>query len=191
VLPALAQINDEHTIREADLLSIINGCLFVPPGHEPIFTRGLLAGVQGDWLIATHLLVPQIENSLHTLLLSTGVRPPRDVLEGQREWGMQEFLFDPDCWHNLAAIFGPNLLWDARALLAEDFGGHLRPLVEHGLLPDSAFDGSPFTIWCVYLWWLALRLCLHILQAQAQAQAGGTSEPAVSGDSSETPTEAV
>ena len=192
VLPALAQINEEHTLREADLLSIVNGCLFVPPGREHIFTRGVLAGVQGDWLVATHLLVPQVENSLRTLLLGAGATPPNDVIEGRREWGMQEFLFDPDCWRILTAILGPNLLWDVRALLAEDFGGHLRPLVEHGLLPHSAFDGSPFTLWCVYLWWLTLRLCFHILQAQAQAQTfAAASESSASSEVSAPSTEAV
>jgi hypothetical protein len=59
--PARRQVVDEHDIRESDLSVIVQRSWFVPPGRDPLFSRGLLAGFEGDFAVALHLLTPQIE----------------------------------------------------------------------------------------------------------------------------------
>jgi hypothetical protein len=45
---------------------------FVPAGRELIFARALHFGLEGDFAVATSLLVPQVENSLRQLLANSG-----------------------------------------------------------------------------------------------------------------------
>lgn len=178
ILPGLAVINDEHGFFEADLLPMLSECEFVPPGREVIFARGLCAGAQFDWAVAAHLLVPQIENSLRRLLIGFSATPPPDVSQGRREWGLQEFLNDPACQTILINLYGDGLIYDIRALLTEKFGGSVRPLIEHGLLDDQAFN-SPFAWEVAYLWWLTLRLCFDTLRLQVASSATPSSAPSV------------
>lgn len=45
---------------------ISNGCKtsYITPDRMPLWTKGLIAGLKGDFIIAAHLLMPQIEHSL-------------------------------------------------------------------------------------------------------------------------------
>lgn len=72
LLPAVNQINTEHHIRVHDLVPIVLSSPFVPAGREFLFAKGLHAGLTGDHLVATHLLMPQIENSIRHILSSRG-----------------------------------------------------------------------------------------------------------------------
>ena len=72
ILPMQAQIRNEHNPTINDLL-LAQGNLLVPPGHEGIVLHGLLAGIQGDFLVASHLLVPQFGSSIRFLLHSFGI----------------------------------------------------------------------------------------------------------------------
>jgi hypothetical protein len=57
----------------------------VPEGHEGIYARGLFAGFKGDFLTATHLLVPQFESSIRHVLSQCGV-----VVSKLDRFGIQE-----------------------------------------------------------------------------------------------------
>jgi len=56
----------------------------------------------------------------------------------------------------LSEIFGKNVVLDLRALLVERKYGNFRNEVSHGLMPTGYFYQPSI----IYLWWLALRLCL-------------------------------
>ena len=173
----------EHRLNEAAFLPLLEGCLFVPPGHERLFARALVMGAQDDWMASAHLLVPQIEAGFRALLLGFGATPPPEVQRGEREWGLQDFLFDARCWNILSSVFGEALLYDARVLLAEKFGANLRPHLTHGLVPDGAF-GSQFTLFLIYLWWLALRLVFSVLHVQPALLSSSGAEDGSTSDSS-------
>ncbi len=179
ILPALQTINNEHRINTRAILPLLQDCIFVLKGHDPLFSRGLVEGARGDWVLSSHLLVPQIEAGFRALLVWLGATPPDDVKNGKREWGMQEFLLDDDCCARLRPVFGEALLYDARVLLVEKFGANLRPSLAHGLLPQGV-SGSPYVFYMVYTWWLALRLCFATLQFQASLP-GPTDESSESG----------
>ena len=66
VEPAREQINTERSMRARDLHPFVAHNPFVPPGHEEIYARGLAAGFAGDFLVATHLLIPQVRTHCGT-----------------------------------------------------------------------------------------------------------------------------
>lgn len=154
VRPAITQIISEHQVDERDLLPILINNPFVPQGREMIFARGLYYGLQGDVLVSTHLLIPQIENSLRYILQSHGhITSGLDHDQIQDEYTLQRILYEYR--KELEQILGEDILFDLQGLLVERFGSNLRNLVAHGLL-----DGQHFLYrQTLYLWWLTLRLC--------------------------------
>jgi hypothetical protein len=65
---AVTQVMLEHPVRFADWAPLVSDNPFIPTDRAPIFAEGLHAGLTGNLLVSTHLLVPQIENSFRELL---------------------------------------------------------------------------------------------------------------------------
>jgi hypothetical protein len=150
--PARITILKEHGIRLRDLSFLVASNPFVPSGHEGIYARGLQAGFFGDWLVATHLLIPQLEASLRYVLQQYDVVTSSLESDGlQQERDINQLLWLPE----MEQIFGPDITFDLRGILIERFGHNMRNKSAHGLMPEGAFYHSA----SVYLWWLALRLC--------------------------------
>lgn len=149
--PVRQQIESEHALQRRDLAFLVTNSPFVSPGREGIYLRGLLAGFKGDWLVATHLLVPQVENSVRVLLeerlITSGLR---QGVQDERDLGW--LLTRPE----VADVFGPAMAFDLRGVLVERWGYNLRNEMAHGLMDEGAFYAAS----AVYLWWLALRLCI-------------------------------
>jgi hypothetical protein len=150
--PARYQINLEHAVRLNDLLPIVSNSPFVPPDREYLFAKGFYAGLTGDFFTSTHILIPQIENSVRYLLWKRGVLPSGLDDKGiQNEHNLNTTLYCPE----ITSIFDENTLFDLKNLLVEHSGSNLRNRMAHGLINDGEFL-SPLMS---YLWWLTLRLC--------------------------------
>ena len=161
VLPALQEINLEHNIRTDDFIPVVSNNPFVPEGRELLYARGLYAGVTGDFLVAAHILIPQIEHSLRYVLQQHGVLTSSLDQEGiQDERNLNTTLYLPEA----TEIFGEDLIFDLKGLLVERFGSNLRNRMAHGLLDHAAF----YTPQVAYLWWLTLRICCLPLIARMQ-----------------------
>jgi hypothetical protein len=149
---ACVQILFDHSPSLKDFLELSSNNPFVPPGREIIYARGLLAGLQGDFLEALHLLIPQIENSLRYLLNRQGVVTSGLDAEGiQEEYDLNVLLG----MHELEQILGEDLVFDLQGTLISRFGSNFRNLMAHGLLEQQAFYSHP----AIYIWWLLLRIC--------------------------------
>lgn len=174
--PAREQINLEHSVQINDLLPIVSNSPFVPQGREILFAKGLYAGLTGDFFTSTHILIPQIENSVrYVLKTQQNVRS-----SGLDNFGIQEERFltttlDPTKCPEITSIFDENTLFDLQGLLIKgsdsnlikDSGSNLRNRMAHGLINDNEFL-SPIMS---YLWWVALRLCcLPILNYQQKVE---------------------
>ncbi len=153
VHPAWRQINLDHAVRLGDLLPVVADNPFVPEGHEDAYARGFLAGFRGDFLTATHLLVPQLENSIRHVLSRSGVIVSKlDDSGVQEEKDLGALLREP----KLEELLGEDLVFDLQGLLVERFGANLRNRMAHGLMTDVEFT----TPTVLYLWWLVLRVCV-------------------------------
>ncbi|MBD2663773.1 hypothetical protein B6N60_01336 [Richelia sinica FACHB-800] len=151
---------EEDKITEKDLLELVINNPFVPEGREYLFAKGLYAGLTGDFITATHILIPQIENSVRYLLSSRGA-----ITSGidnknngiQKEDNLNSTLY-PSKYPEITSIFDEDTLFDLQGLLIEHAGSNLRNKMAHGLISDDDFCSSTFS----YLWWLTLRLCFGI-----------------------------
>jgi hypothetical protein len=154
------QINREHQVRVEELLPLVTYNVFVPPGREKIFAIGLYAGLTGDFLIALHLLIPQLENSLRYLLTQRGIITSMLTDElVQDEYPLTTIIYFTD----LKEILGEDLTFDLQGVLVDRFGFNLRNRVAHGLINfDEFFLSSEAS----YLWWIALRLCCMFKDGQ-------------------------
>lgn len=160
--PVRLQINLEHRVQVRDFTSIVQSSPFVPQGRELIFAKGLHAGLIGEYLDATHLLMPQVENSIRHILEQEGVTVSKLNDEGiQDEKSLNELLY---C-DGVEEIFGQDLSFDLRGLLVERTGANLRNRVAHGLISSDGF----YSIEVPYFWWLTLRLCCLPIIAQIKA----------------------
>ncbi len=166
VHPVWRQINLDHDVRLRDLLLVVLNNPFVPEGHEETYARGLLAGFKGDFLTATHLLVPQLENSIRHVLSRSGVIVSKiDSFGIQEEKDLGALLREP----KLEELLGEDLVFDLQGLLVERFGVNLRNRMAHGLMGDDEF-ASPTVL---YLWWLVLRICMiYVLVNRSQERDG-------------------
>ncbi len=169
---AIRRVALQHNVREGDLLAILRDNPFVPPGRERIFARGLLAGLYGDYLLSTHLLIPQVENSIRHLLRRHGVVTSGLDDEGiQDEYSLNTTLAMPET----EELLGRDIAFDLRGLLVERYGSNLRNRMAHGLLDHDEYLSPQ----AVYLWWLVLRICFTLLFKLAlkrQSSAEGGSE---------------
>ncbi|MHC5612357.1 MAG: DUF4209 domain-containing protein [Nostoc sp.] len=165
--PARYQINLEHYVKISDFYEIVTNNPFVPTGREEIYARGLHAGLTGDFLIAAHLLIPQIEHSLRCLVKRRG-NITSWLDKGIQDEYIMSVLFDKH-EADLQAIFGEDIAFDLIGLLnRKGFGSNLRNLMAHGLISLNGFYTPPV----VYLWWLTLHLCyLPIISNSKSTQA--------------------
>ena len=152
VEPARLQILLEHSVRIEDLLPIVWNKPFISEGREYIYAKGLHAGLTGDFLVAAHLLIPQLESSIRYLLTQWGVIPSSLDSEGiQAEYTLSKIIYFPE----MKEILGEDITFDLQGLLVEPAGSNIRNLMAHGLIAHDQFFSEPI----VYLWWLTLRLC--------------------------------
>ena len=151
IVPACDQICSEHTVTLEDLSFVFHENSFIPKGREPLYAQGLIAGLKGDPVIAAHLLIPQVENSLRHILKQNGsIASKRETI--QDDFLLHEVLSSPD----LMSILKMDIIFSLKGLLVERMGSNLRNEICHGLLNYERF----FTSELPYFWWLTLRQCL-------------------------------
>lgn len=156
--PARQQIVAEHPALRVDLFFLVQDNPFIPQGREGLFLRGLHAGLHGDAVLALHLLLPQIENSIREVFAAKGVITSKlesDDTQDERDLGWMLTHAE------MAKIFGEGTAFDLRGLLVERFGLNLRNDIAHGLLAQSQM----LTEGAIYTWWLTLRLCCYPIAA--------------------------
>lgn len=163
ILPALEQINLDHLIRPDDIVAIVANNPFVPPDRREIFLRGLYHGFVLDFMVASSLLVPQIESSIRYLLKQRGVITSKFESDGiQEEYGLGNLLYSVP---EVSEIFDPDILFDMQGLLLERLGANFRNRLAHGLVTDDEYAS-----WRgAYAWWLILYLCCAPLLARQAA----------------------
>lgn len=153
IVPACQQICSEHNVNINDLAFIFEENPFIPQGREQIYAKGLLAGLEGDYVIAAHLLIPQLENSLRHILKQHGYIASNLTSKMiQDEFTLNKILELPD----LKQILTEDIIFTLRGLLVERMGLNIRNEICHGLFNYSQF----FMPQIVYIWWLILYLCL-------------------------------
>lgn len=150
--PARRQIALEHRTTFNDILELLRFSPFVPPRREIIAAKGLLAGFQGDFIVSSHLLVPQFENSLRELLDRHGVITNNLTSDGQEDFNLAKLL----SLSETQVLLGEDLVFDLRGLLVEPLGSNWRNIQAHGLANQDDLHSAASR----YTWWAMLKLAL-------------------------------
>lgn len=131
-------ITDEHAWADGALDWLVTGNSFIPPGSENTYERALRAGMEGDYVVSTHILSPLIENSIRFVLSKRGAIVSNLRLDGSYEVLLINKLVKLD---EFAETFGVDFGFALRGLLAERAGANLRNNVSHGLWSNDHFYG--------------------------------------------------
>jgi hypothetical protein len=149
----------------------------VPRDRIRSVSLAIWRGWQGRWLEAMHLLIPQLEHIIRSVLQSLGKVITVPDTQEQNYIDLGGLLGTHEV--ALAAVFGEGEVLALRAACTERIALNRRNDVCHGLVPDGQF-GS-FTD--IYLWWLFQRMLLKPLFYPAaepgadSADASGASLP--------------
>lgn len=143
VIPAYIEpvrfiINLEHPYKISDFYKILYQNPFVPPGQEYLYAKGLYESLQGDFINACHILIPQLENSIRHLLQQND-----EVTSGYSSSGIQDerslsvTLVDYPILKT--KILGENLHYELSSILIDRYGSNLRNRFAHGLINSNGF----------------------------------------------------
>lgn len=152
IKPGLEILTFEHSVSEEDILFLVNNNPFIPYDRRLLYLKGLIAGFKYDFITSSHILIPQVENSLRLLLNNIGVITTTQDSNGIEEERDLGWLLENE---SLISILGENTVFDLSGLLISRFGFNLRNKLAHGLIKSDDFDSSPM----VYFWCLILRIC--------------------------------
>jgi hypothetical protein len=145
------EIVREHQPSLVDLQFLVLHNPFIPPGHEMIFLKGILAGFRGDFDITAHFLVPQVEEAIRYVLQSSGhvtSKLDSNLIQEQRLLGT--LLSLPET----AEILRADHVFELLGILVEKFGYDLRNRLAHGFVTYNECWGADV----LNLWWLVIRL---------------------------------
>ena len=168
ILPALDTMWREMNFDLETFLVSARHAPLVPGGRAGLIAQGLHAGWCGDFVQATHILVPQFEHIVRTQLKAAGALTTTHDADGlDTEIGLSKLIERPE----MVEAFDADLTFTVRALLCDPAGSNLRNMMAHGLA-DEGLVGGPYDI---YLWWLVLRLVVE--QRAAMEPSVSTAEP--------------
>lgn len=147
----------------------------VPPNRAVMVGRGLYWGFAGDFGMAAHFLIPQIENIVRYQMKAAGLNTSTANAEGIVNENGLSTLMDVD---GVDDVLGADVAFEIKALFCSPFGPNLRNVFAHGLIDDDAF----YTIPIVYAWWFMLKLISTpywngMVEAQRNAQQGSAKPP--------------
>lgn len=151
MLPAIDVLRAEHNFTLQDFVSLAAACPLIPPGRELLVGKALLAGLNGDFDIALHLLTPQVEHLVRYHLKQAGILTTRvDKYGIESEIGLSSLMDLP----GVDDVLSANLAFEIRAMLSNPHGPNLRNDVAHGLVDDDQAN----SLSSAYVWWMIFRL---------------------------------
>jgi hypothetical protein len=152
ILPAFWQILEEHRVPIRFIYDICRNSSTVPAGRADIWAQGLYYGFDRDFLVSSHLLIPQIEH-LTRILLQQEKIPTTTIDEYgvESEKSINSLLQEPKIYE----LLGRDLTEELKFLLTEPMGLNYRNKICHGLVGESPNDAD------IYIWWLCLRLVVN------------------------------
>jgi hypothetical protein len=149
-------INEQHYLSDDVFASLLQYSPFVPNDLLATFSRGFSRFFRGDFISATYILIPLLENSLRHILKLNGhdVTIFDDATQTQQDRTISS-LFE-QMRPELDVIYTHAITTDIDNVFLTRPGPCLRHSVAHGLLRD----GDPYGPDAIYGCTLIMRLCL-------------------------------
>lgn len=121
----------EYSKSEESIASIINGSIFFSNRHKDITIKATKAFFEENYLVAIHLLVPQIEDIIRVILFING----GEIRRPNQYGGYDKILLHTILENNiLLSALGEDLILYLKAILTHRLGYNVRNKLCHGLL---------------------------------------------------------
>ncbi len=154
IWPALETLRLEHRLRVEDFVAIANRSPIVPEDRKQLMGRALFAGYDNDFVVALHILIPQIEHMVRWHLKAAGIKTTNIDKDGiENENGLSTLIEIPQ----VTQIFGEDLTFEFKALFCDAFGPNLRNELAHGLLTEEDCQST----YAIYAWWLGIKIVFN------------------------------
>lgn len=152
--PARQTIAANYPFSERDFLVIAGNSPFIPATHQHTFALGFTRFMQGDFISAAHLLIPQVEHSVRHVLRSANFDSSKimpDMLQEDRPLSALLEQHRPA----MDQIFSADVTDEIDRLFNYRPGPALRHEFAHGKVPSAqCFDPS-----VIYACWFIYHLC--------------------------------
>jgi hypothetical protein len=152
-------VADAYPVTERHFLPITAQSPFVPATHRHTFALGFARFMQGDFLSAAHLLIPQLEHSVRYVLHSSSADSSKimpDMLQEDRPLSalIDQLRPEMECIFSAPIVYEMDLLFTYR-------GG---PALRHEFAHGKVADGYCFSSDVIYACWFIYHLtCLPLL----------------------------
>jgi hypothetical protein len=137
---AVKGLEDEGKISEKPFIEFVSSCNFLNEISRSLISRGITQHFQQDYISSIHILIPQIEVVLRSLLIAKGIIPlkldkkkDKPVLINENELGG---LLETE---HVKCFLGENDTKYMKVKFIDQNGINLRNKVSHGLV-NSADD---------------------------------------------------
>ena len=169
-LPALAS---KFELTAESLFLLVTEAPIWSEERLPILERGIKAVVEGDLLVATHLLIPEIESAIRNLADNLGVGLQRQHRNGGYVLKNLDDLLREDA---VIARLSEDTCFYFRAVFSDQRGWNLRNDVCHGLSTASSLNGR------VVRRLILILLHLSLLRARSEESDSGSEDDASGND---------
>jgi len=170
--PALDTIRQQFHLSLYDFYTIAQLSALVPTDRANLVAKGLYAGYCSDFVQAIHILVPQFEHMVRSVLKEAGAQTTSRQDGIEMELGLSKLVDLPE----MVTCFGESLTFTIRALMCKPLGPNLRNQVAHGLAGSNLCNSGAG----IYAWWLILALVVegfHMMHRAEEANnAAGAAE---------------
>jgi tetratricopeptide (TPR) repeat protein len=173
VIPALGVMQREHCYKEQDLVGLAKASALIPPERALMVGKGLYWGMVGDFGMAVHFLIPQLENIIRFHMKGAELKTSNTDLEGIENENGLSTLLDVE---GVDAVFGADIVFEMKALFCSAFGPNLRNAFAHGLMDDDDFYSADV----VYAWWFMLKWVTMVYWAQSASNRQAAAEDQLS-----------
>lgn len=157
IIPALEVLRVDHRIKERDFILLARQSSVVPSGRERLLGRAFFLGYEGDFSTAIHILAPQVEHMIRTLLKNNNVKTTKLSSDGiEQEVGLSALMEKSE----IEKVMNENLAFEIEAIFCNPTGPNLRNNIAHGLVDDESSE----SVYTCYGWWLGLKMVLENIQ---------------------------
>jgi len=153
VIPAFQQLLFEHRVTKDDLYSLCSTSSIIPAYRTVFWIEGLYFGFENNFIVSTHLLIPQIEHLVRVKMKEKGIKTStiKDGIETEN--GLSTLLDN----EKITEVLDENILFEFKALLTKQIGKNLRNNIAHGLCEVNTLR----SVHSIYFWWLCLKLVFN------------------------------
>ncbi|HAD78865.1 MAG TPA: hypothetical protein DCF99_04915 [Flavobacteriaceae bacterium] len=153
-IKSLMDINHQEISKDVIAMMILKcESIFIPEERVGFFIEGIYQGFQNNFSLASHILIPQIENSLKYIIELNGRNTIKLAEDIQNDNTLGSILNKEKYNKMLDGICDPDIILELNNFLCDGNSVNFRNKICHGLI--SPFETEYYGI---YLWWITLKM---------------------------------